>query len=326
MVATQGVSVAGVDWVPPMPVVRCSIGAGPAGGAVGSLQVSGHTRDVAARDREALLVGVLVESAQLAQRMRRPVRLSVTTEAGTRLFAAHTDFQLEPIQADGVLGERPGAVLHGACGGCGMKVSAAVRFCTRCGKPSPLQLYTLEQVPPPLITPSGVVMVGEQDADLLVTAQPGADLFETLSLPQHRNTPSPLVAAHPVAGASTWALLLHEEEVAEPPAEGPWVLVCRSTPAGVQSAKKHIGRWGCERLRAVLVVADAPGRVPRAADRELKILGGAVRVVRAPWVPGLRGVVAANLNAQAGPLIRPAARVRAALDRVSASSPKKEHL
>jgi hypothetical protein len=69
-----------------------------------------------------------------------------------------------------------------------------------------------------------------------------------------------IVGVHPTAGATTWAQLLDlpEAELADELA-GPVVLVCRSTPAGINATKAAIHSLGPAAVDAVLVVADAPG-------------------------------------------------------------------
>ena len=41
-------------------------------------------------------------------------------------------------------------------------------------------------------------------------------------------------------------------------------------------------------LDALVLVADAPGRLPRPLDRQVRLLESAVDVYRVPWVPGWR--------------------------------------
>lgn len=101
-----------------------------------------------------------------------------------------------------------------------------------------------------------------------------------------------LVGAHPGSGVSTWAQLLGGLEVVpgDTPAHAPLV-VARSTLAGVNAAKAHARTAG-----AILLVADAPGSVPVDVRRTIRVLGGAVGVVRAPWINALRGVTTIPKN------------------------------
>lgn len=95
-----------------------------------------------------------------------------------------------------------------------------------------------------------------------------------------------LVGAHHGAGTSTWAHLLDAQELEEPPAAGGFVVVARTTIAGVEAAKPFTSR-----ARAVLLVADAPGRVRPEVRRAITVLaGGGAPLVRVPWMPALRGL------------------------------------
>lgn len=122
-----------------------------------------------------------------------------------------------------------------------------------------------------------------------------------------------IVGVHPTAGATTWAQLLDlpEAELADELA-GPVVLVCRSTPAGINATKAAIHSLGPAAVDAVLVVADAPGKPVPAAAREQRVLAGAVPVVPVPWLPRLRAVAEIS-PALAGQLARPVQRVTKAL-------------
>lgn len=122
-----------------------------------------------------------------------------------------------------------------------------------------------------------------------------------------------IVGVHPGAGVSTWAELLDlpEAELANE-LQGPVVLVCRSTPAGINATKAAIHSLGPAAVDAVLVVADAPGKPVPAAAREQRVLAGAVPVVPVPWLPRLRAVAEIS-PALAGQLARPVQRVTKAL-------------
>jgi hypothetical protein len=122
-----------------------------------------------------------------------------------------------------------------------------------------------------------------------------------------------VVGVHAGSGASTWALLLDlpEAQLIDD-RRGPVVLVCRSTPAGINAAKAAIHTLGPDAIEAVLVVADAPGKPVAAAAREQRVLAGAAHVVTVPWVPRLRAVAEIS-PPLAGQLARPVQRVRKAL-------------
>lgn len=94
------------------------------------------------------------------------------------------------------------------------------------------------------------------------------------------------LGAHPGSGVSTWTQLLSGAEVSVDDApEHPPVVVARSTLAGIDAAKAHARTAG-----VVLLVADAPGSVSADVRRGIRVLSGAIAVVRAPWVNALRGV------------------------------------
>lgn len=148
-----------------------------------------------------------------------------------------------------------------------------------------------------------------EGADAAEWAGPGAPSAPVAPAPQHLTA----VGVHPTAGATTWAQLLDLPE-AELTTDlgGPVVLVCRSTPAGINAAKAAIHSLGTAAVSAVLVVADAPGKPVAAAAREQRILAGAVPVVPVPWLPRLRAVAEIS-PALAGQLARPVQRVTKAL-------------
>ncbi len=101
--------------------------------------------------------------------------------------------------------------------------------------------------------------------------------------------PVAFVAAHGGAGATAWAAILdgadHGQQL--PAAGGPVVLVARASLHGIDAAKAAIAAHGRAAFSAVLIVPASPGRMPRLIQNELKVLGGAVPLVRVPWVPGL---------------------------------------
>lgn len=148
-----------------------------------------------------------------------------------------------------------------------------------------------------------------EGADAASWAGPGrADVPPTVAARQ-----TSIVGVHPGAGARTWArlLALPETELTDELA-GPVVLVCRSTPAGINATKAAIHSLGTAAVDAVLVVADAPGKPVPAAAREQRVLAGAVPVVPVPWLPRLRAVAEIS-PALAGQLARPVQRVTKAL-------------
>lgn len=129
------------------------------------------------------------------------------------------------------------------------------------------------------------------------------------------------VGVHPGAGTTTWAALLggvdHGLVV---PETGAVVAVCRATPAGLNATKALIGVHGLDRVRAVLVVADAPGRALPAAARGIKVLSSVVPVVEVPWMVKLRGLE--DPRAIAAAVTKPVQRVRDRLSEARVTVPR----
>jgi hypothetical protein len=155
--------------------------------------------------------------------------------------------------------------------------------------------------------------VAEGD-DASAWAGPGAPLTVHTSL----------VGVQAGAGTSTWARLLGLPEVKlTDELSGPVILVCRSTPVGINAAKAAIRTLGKDAVHAVLVVADAPGRPVPDAAREQRVLAGAVPVVPVPWMPRLRAVAEIS-PALVGQLARPVHRVTKALQGAQSNKEKAE--
>jgi hypothetical protein len=108
------------------------------------------------------------------------------------------------------------------------------------------------------------------------------------------------VGAHGGAGTSTLAAALGGFDAGrnwprvdrgEP---GGVLLVARTHAAGLQAASRTLDtfRRGAQppgvELVAVVLVADAPGRLPRPLLQRIKVLGSAADVHRVPWVPAWR--------------------------------------
>lgn len=160
---------------------------------------------------------------------------------------------------------------------------------------------------PPIPAP-----VRARGSETAATVMPSDPVAQPASVPA-----SVVVGVHAGAGASTWATLLQLPEQPSHIAasdDTPIVLVCRSTPAGIEAAKHAVRRFTPARIRAALIIADAQGKPVRAALREQKVLAGAVRTVPVPWLPKLRGVtdLSPSLVEQ---LARPAKRITTALHR-----------
>lgn len=117
--------------------------------------------------------------------------------------------------------------------------------------------------------------------------RPAGTLTVETELPAARGVLAPILfGAHHGAGTTVWAQLLGGQESDEPLPGA--VLVARTTLTGVEAAKTSTAT-----AAAALLVADAPGKVPPDVARSIRVLEGAIRVVRAPWVPALRGRVSA---------------------------------
>ena len=108
------------------------------------------------------------------------------------------------------------------------------------------------------------------------------------------------VNAHGGGGASTLAQALGGADLGTrwpEPAEGEpgdVLLVARTHAGGIRAASQALNalRMGDHpdglRLLAVVLVADAPGRLPRQLAQRVKVLRSAAEVHRVPWVPAWR--------------------------------------
>lgn len=131
--------------------------------------------------------------------------------------------------------------------------------------------------------------------DALGTApltSPQEDTSVEVEPEQHRAV---LVAAHGGAGTTTWSHILGavdcgnvERWVSErEPGDITAVLVLRASVEGINTAKSILALHGVDAFAAALVVAASPGKLPRRITSELRILGGAINIIHAPWVPAL---------------------------------------
>ncbi|MFI0817280.1 DUF6668 family protein [Streptomyces sp. NPDC021098] len=108
------------------------------------------------------------------------------------------------------------------------------------------------------------------------------------------------LSVHGGAGASTLATLLGGVDIGhrwpdvsrgEPHTV---LLVARTHSAGLQAVSQTLDvfRRGDQppgvQVAAVVLVADAPGRLPRALNQRIKIIGSAIAVHRVPWVAAWR--------------------------------------
>ncbi|MFJ2257215.1 DUF6668 family protein [Streptomyces sp. NPDC087844] len=108
------------------------------------------------------------------------------------------------------------------------------------------------------------------------------------------------VGAHGGAGATTFAGALggtdigHAWPVVAEGEPGDVLLLARTHLAGLQAASKALdslrtGRHPAGiRLVALVLVADAPGRIPPELWRRVRVLRAAVRTFSVPWIPQWR--------------------------------------
>lgn len=105
------------------------------------------------------------------------------------------------------------------------------------------------------------------------------------------------VGVHGGSGESTMAQLLpgtraagHRWPIPPPPVPTPTVLVARTHAAGLRAAQRAATEWASGVVQGVAVlglvlIADAPGRLPRVLDDFADIVGGGVpRVWDIPWI------------------------------------------
>ncbi|MFJ8751499.1 DUF6668 family protein [Streptomyces sp. NPDC102441] len=108
------------------------------------------------------------------------------------------------------------------------------------------------------------------------------------------------VNAHGGGGAGTLVRVLGGADLGQrwpEPARGEpggVLLVARTHAKGMQAASKALNalRLGDHptgvHLIAVVLVADAPGRLPRELGRRVRVLRSAAEVHRVPWIPAWR--------------------------------------
>jgi hypothetical protein len=105
------------------------------------------------------------------------------------------------------------------------------------------------------------------------------------------------VGVHGGSGESTMSQLLpgtraagHRWPIPPPPVPTPVVLVARTHGAGLRAAQRAAIEWASGVVQGVAVlglvlIADAPGRLPRVLDDFADIVGGGVpRVWDIPWI------------------------------------------
>ncbi|MEV2217838.1 DUF6668 family protein [Streptomyces sp. NPDC050997] len=128
------------------------------------------------------------------------------------------------------------------------------------------------------------------------------------------------VGTHGGAGTSTLATVYGGDDCGRdwpgPAAPRSVLLVARTHAAGLRSALRTLEAFrhgeappGLD-LDAVVLVADAPGRLPRPLAQRIKVIESAIDVYRVPWVSAWR----------LGDLTGPPPRETAALARLTAAT------
>ncbi|MEI8406777.1 MULTISPECIES: DUF6668 family protein [unclassified Kribbella] len=105
------------------------------------------------------------------------------------------------------------------------------------------------------------------------------------------------VGVHGGSGETTMSLLLpgtraanHRWPIPPPPVPTPVILVARTNGSGLRAAQRAAIEWASGVVQGVAVlglvlIADAPGRLPRVLDDFADIVGGGVpRVWDIPWI------------------------------------------
>lgn len=125
-----------------------------------------------------------------------------------------------------------------------------------------------------------------------------------VAVPEPEPPPEPLgrrysfVGAHGGAGTSTLATVYDGHDCGRdwPGPDDPRsvLLVARTHAAGLRAVERALEGFrqgeappGLD-LDAVVLVADAPGRLPRPLDRDIRAIEESVDVRRVPWVPAWR--------------------------------------
>ena len=161
---------------------------------------------------------------------------------------------------------------------------------TRQQSPAPGSQQPSAPSPPPDLTPRGPsapqhgVPAPAEDQRLPKFAIPAADTLWW-------------VGVHGGAGETTMSLLLpgtraanHRWPIPPPPVPTPVILVARTHGSGLRAAQRAAIEWASGVVQGVAVlglvlIADAPGRLPRVLDDFADIVGGGVpRVWDIPWI------------------------------------------
>lgn len=104
----------------------------------GTLTVNGTERPVAADDVEHLRSGVIARAAALANRLHRPVRLTVTEEPATWTLAVRPSGVVQLLSGDGTVPTAEGLhPHHGPCRQCGAEQPVTALTCPACTAEEP---------------------------------------------------------------------------------------------------------------------------------------------------------------------------------------------
>jgi hypothetical protein len=157
---------------------------------------------------------------------------------------------------------------------------------------------TQQPVPPQHVAPGPVVETGPRGPSAPQHGVPAP--AEDQRLPKFAIPAADTlwwVGVHGGAGESTMAQLLpgtraagHRWPIPPPPVPTPVVLVARTNGSGLRAAQRAAIEWASGVVQGVAVlglvlIADAPGRLPRVLDDFADIVGGGVpRVWDIPWI------------------------------------------
>ncbi|MCX5195007.1 MbcA/ParS/Xre antitoxin family protein [Streptomyces sp. NBC_00249] len=147
----------------------------------------------------------------------------------------------------------------------------------------------------------GPVGAAAAPADISTASpQPFADNGITASAPPQEPSSFSWMSAHGGAGATTLATVFGGYDAGsrwpDPATGGPGriLLVARTHASGLQAVSHVLDMIRRDEqppgtvLQAVVLVADAPGRLPPELAKRIKVIGSVVEIHRVPWVPAWR--------------------------------------
>lgn len=150
----------------------------------GSITVNGTERPCAAASVEELRTGVIARCASLAQRLRRPVRLTVTEGTTTWALAVRAEGIVQLIEEDGTIPPGDGLLPHeGRCRSCRRIQSVAALECAQCGLEEPHRVEA---------NPVDVAEVVPDAAEMVAPQPPSSAGPETVAMPKvNQEAPAP---------------------------------------------------------------------------------------------------------------------------------------